>query len=281
MRRRNQAEFALEDLDFSWLAPGAQKAARWVIGVFCGLVTGLAVGLVAGSPAGLVVGAITAWLASGRNGLGAIEPMEEVRFSWRNGRLAFYIVNFVLLFGVIGAAFGSIFGMFRHTKQGMISGLAVGSAMGLVVGLAQAVQPRPISGRSAPNRGTLRSLRYALWIALAGWAFAALVAVSAGPRFVHSGSGRVFTSVVGGLVYGVPIASLMRGGSFALRHYAVRLFLAGSGFAPLAYVHFLSESAERLFLLRRGRGYEFFHLTFRDYLADTTLPLVKASGDVS
>jgi hypothetical protein len=68
------------------------------------------------------------------------------------------------------------------------------------------------------------------------------------------------------------VLALEKGGGFAIRHHAVRLLLLRDGVAPLLYVRFLNEAAERLFLTRRGGSYEFFHLTFRDYMADTYGP---------
>jgi hypothetical protein len=66
----------------------------------------------------------------------------------------------------------------------------------------------------------------------------------------------------------IPFA-ISKGGGFALEHYVIRLLLWWDGVAPLRYVRFMNEASERLFLTRRGGSYEFFHLTFRDYMADT------------
>ncbi len=64
------------------------------------------------------------------------------------------------------------------------------------------------------------------------------------------------------------VLAFSKGGLFALNHYSIRLLLWRLGFVPLRYVSFLNEATERLFLIRRGGSYEFFHLTFRDYMAD-------------
>jgi hypothetical protein len=74
------------------------------------------------------------------------------------------------------------------------------------------------------------------------------------------------------------VLAFAKGGGFALRHYALRLLLWCQGVAPLRYVRFLNEAAQRLFLIRRGGNYEFFHLTFRDYMATAYRPASNAGS---
>jgi hypothetical protein len=72
--------------------------------------------------------------------------------------------------------------------------------------------------------------------------------------------------------------ALNKGGLFALRHYSTHLFLWRLRLVPLRYVRFLNEATERLFLIRLGGSYEFFHATFRDYMASTCGPNASVQG---
>ena len=258
MRRRDQAQFALEDLDVSWLAARRSvRAARWFVVLAGGLAGVLFGGLAGGLFSGLFSG-LFGGLFGGLLG----EPSLELE---------------VVLIGVLfGGIFGGLAGgLGGKLASGLVAGLAYGLAYGLWFGLGRALQPRPVSEHSAPNRGTLRSLRYALWIALSGWTLFALLVIAS--HSLLSAHQQAIVLVLGAFIWPL-VLSLQKGGVFALRHYTVRLFLWGLDFAPLRYVPFLNEAAERLFLIRRGGSYEFFHLTFRDYMADAYGPKAPNSA---
>ena len=224
MRRRDQAQFAFEDLDLSWLpARRAQRAARWVAVLVGGLFGG-----------GLLVGLFGEMEAG-------VEAIEELRFSWREAKAG-------LLVGLVGGVAGGLVG-------GPLVGLVIGLVSGLVIGpvgvLGSAFQPQPVTEHSAPNRGTLRSLHYALWIALSGWTLLALLVI-ASQAWLSGDIPKAFIAFSIASLSPFPVLlSLHKGGLFALRHYTVRLFLSGLHFAPLRYGRFLSEAAG-LFLIRRG-----------------------------
>jgi hypothetical protein len=261
MSRRDQPQFALEDLDFSWLPTrGSRSAARLFIGLTSGLVFALlfilVLGLdwwILGFPIGLAVGLIV---------IRKCQAMEEIRFAWRKAVRGLVGLIAGLVVGVVLGSVGFFVGGTLLGALGLIVGLIIGPIAGVVLGLGAILQPRTVSRRAAPNRGTLRSLRYALWISLSP--FAVLLCT----KFV---SDDVVRGTI--LVLGIPVflaalvIAFIKGGAFAVRHYTVCLFLRLAGFAPLGYVPFLNEAAQRLFLIRRGGSYEFFHITFRDYMA--------------
>lgn len=223
IKRRSQREFALEELDESWVR--SHRAARWVSGLVFGLVGGLVFGLAFGLAFALIGGRYP------------FDQAEELYFDWHDWKTKLRIV-------------------------GLVSGLG----FGLVAGLAVIVQPRPVNRRASPNRGTLHSLRNAagLLLLLDGLALAIILAGPLPPsvRFLAAN-----------LLCGVILAfAFIKGGGFAIRHYVLRIILWREGSAPLQYVPFLNEATERLFLTRRGGSYEFFHLTFRDYMANAYGP---------
>ena len=62
---------------------------------------------------------------------------------------------------------------------------------------------------------------------------------------------------------------VLKGGFFALRHWVVRVLLRRLNLASWAYVSFLDEAKDHLFLRKTGGVYQFFHVTFRDFMAET------------
>jgi hypothetical protein len=291
MKQRNQAQFAIEDPDLSWLGAkrldgphllelqrSTQEAKGKGVGlspsrtirltqrVMFGLIVGLAGGLVGGFVFGLLGGLIAAFRIEGR-----IEAAEDIRFEWRDAksRLSF------------GLAYGAIFGLAFGLVNGPIGGLGVGLLTTLFEALLGGLRPRSVSRGSAPNRETLRSLRSALRIVLLGWALAfslvALCRIGASQHFLSFSACKVVTHAAAWIAFAAIIFGGEKGGWFAIRHYTVRLLLWWRDLAPLMYVQFLNETVERLFLIRRGGSYEFLHLTFRDYIATNYGPGSQSS----
>ncbi len=303
MKRRAQTQFSFEELDNSWLP--SPQVTSWhvslIVGLFFALLVALAFGLVEGLTGGLVVG-LGVWVGIGLfvgygggllvglifgllgglmvglgwaakfvglggglvvglvGGLGVglvvglagrAQAIEELYFEWLKWKEA-------LAFGLIGGLVG---GSMIRLVGGQAGGLVIGLVVGLGVALVEILQPTPVSGRSSPNHGTFRSLRYAATLFFSGW-FLGLGVAAALPQNLRWSPLVAFTIAGAGLALG-------KGGEFTVRHYAIRLLLRRYGFAPFRYVRFLNEASERLFLTRRGGTYEFFHLTFRDYMADT------------
>lgn len=321
MRLRDQAQFALEDLNFAWIPTRrAQSAAQWFLHLFGAFVVGLLVGLVVrigggvvggfvgGMVGGLVLGlgrgllngirwlddrsvralflhlagglfvglvaalfmgpvvglflglfgGLFGWLFGWQWGAEKTDAIEELRFSWREAKQG-------LFSGLFG---GLVLGLFSGLFVGLAGGLVVGLVVGPTVWLAHVLKPQPMSERSAPNRGTMRSLRYALWIGLSGCVTFIVIGIVVQDPLSGQGHTGLAGLVAGAGAAGAIMLSFNKGGWFVLRHFTVRLFLWLYGVAPLRYVRLLNEGTERLFLIRRGGSYEFFHLTFRDYLAE-------------
>jgi len=300
MRRRNQTQFALEEMDFSLLASERTRwAALWsellTIALIFGPIGALGAGLVGGLMFGLIgglVGGLSLVLIGGlvvRLSRGLLvwrknpEVAEELCFSWRSGIFGFrYGLRYGLIAGLIaGLGGGLMLGLVVGLDDGLITGLSAGLSLGLSVGLSlvllaglmfgleAALETRSMSVRLAPNRGTQRSLHHAMTIA--GGAVALVLSVGLlmvdgfhllAPRFLGITQAALACLLLWGLALG-----FKKGGFFALQHYTIRLFLWRQGVVPLRYVRFLNEAVERLFLIRRGGSYEFFHLTFRDFMA--------------
>jgi hypothetical protein len=266
MKQRDQTQFSFEGLDDSWLH--TTRAARWLVTLTCalffGIIFGVFIGLADGLAAGLIavlVVELVLWLVRG------VQVIEELYFAWYKWReaLSGAVLCGALIAGLVGGlSVGLAVGLKRGPRDGMINGvisaLVSGLGLVLVIVLDEILQPKPVSGSSSPNQGTLRSLRYAVILLLLGMALSIGVRIAL-PRDLSP-------PLVGALFAGVTILTLSKGGLFTISHYVVRLLLWRNGAAPLRYVRFLNEAAERVLLTRRGGSYEFFHITFRDYMAD-------------
>ena len=297
---RDQIPFALEDLDLEWLP---SRRARRAASVIFGLGVGLGVGLVGGLVLGLVfglIGGLVFGLIGGRVfglvfglggglffglglglvggvvfGLGArkrsFDPVDALGLDWRRLPQA-------LVFGLVGGLF---FGLFFGLFGGLFGGV--------VFGLGAILRPVAVSERSAANEGTSRSLRYALRISSAGvvlaiamaWLLSTEGAISDVVQAVFwfrpwlvawADSDAVqaafwFAPVL--VAWAAVLLALNKGGFFVLRHWAVRAQLQRLDLAPRHYVQFLDEAAAMLFLRKPGGAYQFFHVTFRDFAAET------------
>ena len=253
LSNRHRIPFALEDLDESWLPSWpARRAAKWLFGLVGGLVFGLVGGLVFGMVGGLVFGLVDG--------------------------LVFGIVLGLLgglVFGmVLGSVGGLALGLGGGLGGGLVRWLVLGLVGGLVLGLDEALRPAPVSERSTANEGTRRSLRYAIYLASAGLVFSLVLTwgtYALGDRSDTSepAVGRALLAVAPLIAWFGVFLGLRKGGFFALLHWAVRALLRRLNLAPWAYVSFLDEAKDYLFLRKTGGVYQFFHVTFRDFMAET------------
>ncbi len=155
------------------------------------------------------------------------------------------------------------------------AGRAASVIFRLFGGLDAILRPAAVSERSAANEGTSRSLRYALRISSAGVVLA--IAVAWLLSVLHGGFEGAMSSTVEAATATAPAwvawlsiwLALEKGGFFFLSHWAVRAQLQRLDLAPRPYVKFLDEAAAMLFLRKTGGTYQFFHVTFRDFVAET------------
>ena len=238
-----------------------------VVAVVGGLVgelfLGLFLGLLVGLSGRLVFGRET--LAAGRR------PVDRLRID--RGHLPEALVGGV----VVGLVFGLLVGLGFGLGGGLGGGLVFGVLFGLGVGLDEAVSPAPVSERSSANEGTRRSLRYAFYISSAGIVFSLILTwagYALGGRTDAAGPGMadaiLFLAPV--IALGGGWLGLRKGGYFTVQHVVVRALLRGLNLAPWAYVSFLDEGKDHLFLRKTGGVYQFFHVTFRDFMAETYGP---------
>jgi hypothetical protein len=183
-----------------------------------------------------------------------------------SGKMAGLVVG--LFIGLVFAAVLFVSGRIA-LDIGLIGGLMGGLIVGTVFGLVfNGVFIEPFEGLSP--RAFLISL--AVVVAMAAWKSIPAV------RSPSPDDLRDAVAIICAASACVAVnLGLDRGGLFALTHYIVRVSLAWSNFAPLGYVAFLDEAVGRLFLIRRGSSYEFFHITFRDHMAHIHGPKANSS----
>jgi len=250
----------VDALDIDWsLLP--QLLVGWLIdGLVVGLVFGL-VGWLGGWLVGGLGGGLGGWLVVG---LG--------------GGLVFGLVFGLVLGLVVAVVFGLFFGLVVGLDVGLIGGLVGGLVFGLLAGLLgglnEILRPAPVSKRSAANEGTSRSLRYALRISSAGVVLAIAIAwllsvLRGGPEGAVSDAVKAAQAAPAMVAWLAVVLALKKGGFFVLGHWAVRFQLQRLDLAPRQYVDFFNEAAAMLFLRKTGGAYQFFHVTFRDFVAET------------
>jgi hypothetical protein len=117
--------------------------------------------------------------------------------------------------------------------------------------------------RSSVNEGTRRCIKMALMGGLIAGLGGGLIAGLFGRVMFGPGTGLML-GLRGGLML-LLIVGLLCGGTFALKHLILRLFLWKSKSAPLDYVAFLAQARELLFLRQVGGGYIFVHRLLREF----------------
>ena len=254
MRNRDQIPFSLEDLDQQWLpSRRARRAASVTFRLVFGLVFGLVFRLVGGTGFGLVFGLVIGLVG------GLFFRTESTRHSDPVDALS---IDWSRCLEPWSAGWSS----------GRSAGWAAGWAAGWTAGLTGGCRGERAKRR---ERGHVALPRYALRISSAGvvlvagmtWLFSVL---SGGPE-----DGAMFDAfeadpwTLPALGWAAVYLALLKGGFFFLRHWAVRSQLQRLDLAPRQYVQFLDEAADMLFLRKTGGAYQFFHVTFRDFVAET------------
>ena len=188
--------------------------------------------------------------------------------------LVFGLVLGLVVAVVFGLFFGLVVGLDVGLIGGLVGGLVFGLLAGLLGGLNEILRPAPVSKRSAANEGTSRSLRYALRISSAGVVLAIAIAwllsvLRGGPEGAVSDAVKAAQAAPAMVAWLAVVLALKKGGFFVLGHWAVRFQLQRLDLAPRQYVDFFNEAAAMLFLRKTGGAYQFFHVTFRDFVAET------------
>lgn len=306
MRKRNQTEFYIEELQPDWLSFDAFQtyfqALRWSagllmvviefliiaapIGSIAGILVGVAARLIGGTSAGLIwgkVAGLTIWIVAGLQftsqdinylnlrGTLKIQTVEQLSFSRAAYRHAIYKSfrfenRYLILFAVTAGFAGTI-------AWGIPLGVILGLVAGLLIALGtfhSAITRSPLATKSIPNQGILRSWRTTLVGGLAG--------IPAG-----MGSGLI-VGLATGIAFGIEVAVVAvlsmpffivlgsgiwsYGGLAIIQHLWLRHFLHRAGVAPKNYAAFLTRCTDLIFMRREGGGFRFYHLELRNYFAD-------------
>jgi hypothetical protein len=295
MREQSQSIFLVEGLQPGWLRTRAERvaygaAAVLSILVLCGLIIWLIAGLnvwhsaelivwqsaglsarqgavmSAGLSVGLIVGLIV-----GTGSLNHIALVETVDWKWNQFWKSMIHNSIGLLIGGLTFALivGLIFGLTANLSAGLRAVLSAMLIAGLSFGLIGGFTDRVKETNDSPNQGIKLSLKNSLAVFLIALLIIGLISgLINGLIFGISGlSGGLSFGLIGGLIGGL-IIGLNRGGSAAIKHYALRLILWLNGRAPLNFIQFLDHCARLILLKKVGGGYIFIHRMLRDYFAE-------------
>jgi hypothetical protein len=171
----------------------------------------------------------------------------------------------------------------------VIGGVFCGFISGLIGGFIDTVR----AAKASPNEGIKLSRKNSLTIFLVTWLTVAVPAGVIGGLiswlarirlfgFVGTfsiGARDIMVGLLVGLITGLTvglIASLNRGGSAVIKHYALRLILWRNGYTPFNFIGFLDHCDKLILLKKVGGGYIFIHRMLLDYFAD--LPTTEKSS---
>jgi hypothetical protein len=121
---------------------------------------------------------------------------------------------------------------------------------------------------------------YALWGMLIAWLMSQIGTPPSVPLVDYrliAGGGALIGLMLGS-IGGILTAPAVFGAIALVGHALLRIAVTRAGVAPWNYAAFLDHCAERILMQRIGGGFSFFHLTFRDHLADrhtATLPATE------
>jgi hypothetical protein len=257
MRRARQSDFIPGDFDSYWLQ---LKLNYLLVSLKVFMVTGLIGGILGGLRFGVAVGAAS-------------------------------FINF-LIWPIVVKLVLSRYGILTETKTGHLMLSGIGALLDIsTVGIAgmvflQASAERPVGFRLGEV-----ALIFSVGSRVA---FEVLSAVFLTQRLtfqtVRSTSYFLIQTISNILGLLVQIAVASQSSSPALRQFAIPYGVTNviqgivetklmpiaihvglwlRGVAPFRYPDLLNEATRRLFLIRSGRSYSFFHITFRDYMADS------------
>ncbi|BCL79693.1 hypothetical protein ccbrp13_21580 [Ktedonobacteria bacterium brp13] len=268
LRKHNQPNFFLEDLQQDWLPRKQQSFYKWSVRLTNGflglLVGGIINGVIGGKLDGIIsslIGLLIFLCAFGRDL--SIKPREAVAWSPQGARWGWVLG---LAFSV---SFKTVFGLALRAMNPLSFFLMVPAftCMGVLAwGLSEKQIPR--RDYRTPNEGIQRSAKI-------GWAVALLVSVFPAIWF-----GTLFGPVDGLAlgIFGIVILGQMNGLQAVMRHFILRFWLWHTHLCPWRVASFLNDATARILLKRVGGSYSFSHRLLLDYFADN-YALIDSSTD--
>jgi eukaryotic-like serine/threonine-protein kinase len=209
-----------------------------------------------------------------------IEPVEMLRWSWREAAKG----------GLIGGIFGLLVTLI-YSRSLVVNdwldymldpGLRFGLSFGLIGVFLNGLRREIIETKSSPNQSIRLSIRNAivsgliigLIVVLGDVIYQVLyLSLSLGLRIVldlvlRQGPSSVLgIQLENGLSVGL-LGALWYGGFDIIQHYTLRLILLIQGHTPANYARFLDYAVDRIFLQKVGGGYRFIHRLLLEHFAE-------------
>ena len=204
---------------------------RALTGGLIGLVTGAFFGMFWGIVWGLI------WAFNSQTFDRLADAFGHFRRVWELGSTEVAILQFTIMFCLIGVLFGGLRGGIQEVKtrpnQGIWLSLRNGGLIGLISGLI-------VGGSYWLGRSLIHQ-----WADLA----------------------TVYTSLVAGVLFFMGV-SYWYGIVDGIQHYTLRLILWWRGEIPWNYARFLDYATSRIILRKVGGGYIFIHRLLMEHFAD-------------
>ena len=186
-----------------------------------------------------------------------IVPVE----AWKTDRR-----NTVIAFGI-----SLILGVIMGLRLGAARGIAFGTTVALFLGLRFGKRETDIPIHVRPNQAIEFSMREAARhtiaitsaaVAIFGLAYGLLTPAADGSRLnIEEGGNNAIMALT------FSIAFFFFGGIPVIKHWALRWTLAKARLLPLHAIPFLTNAARAGLIRQIGGGFQFSHITIRDYFA--------------
>jgi hypothetical protein len=294
MKENSQSIFVVEGLQPSWLGTESDYMMYEVVSMLSaplifGPIFWIMYGRFFGPVFGLLMASLPVLFCAKFSGLIEFEryapdPLRNISlsvilgWSWKGFRdgvrsATIWILVFALLFSLLALCSGQLklnYEMITWLALWLIIWLTSALVFGLISGTPHKIKPL----KSFPNEHIVLSLRNFLIPFVVTFLIFDLICVVCGlVHFKTFGIKSLHNWLVVGLYMGLIsglVVGLNRGGSDAIKHYALRLILWLRGYTSLEFVRFLDYCATLGFLKRVGFDYIFIHRMMLEYFAEIT-----------
>ncbi|XWK91708.1 MAG: NACHT domain-containing protein (plasmid) [Phormidium sp.] len=257
LQRESQTEFLIEKMQPNWLKPTDLRIYNIILLIIIILIFSLTTVLPTitqqlsfSDIIGLVIGSIVASFPF-KYLYKQITPIETFKFP--QVKLYKLFLGYGVSVLILSLAFG--------VNTQLIPRLIFGCIFSLVLlgNLAFTSERLEIKQRKAPNQDIFYSTRITL-------IFILISCLGFGLTIILTDKIAFSTLITGATV--VPTIALLTGGMACLQHFLLRFLLWRNGYIPWNYARFLHYAEERLFIIKIGGRYQFFHKLLQDHFAN-------------
>lgn len=198
-------------------------------------------------------------------GLDRINPVETLKWSWKNARKNLVKgITYGLILGLMlkinsnlpDYNWGEVVKYITTLKElQLVRGIIFGLSLGLFFVIIRGLTGPSIQTLTTPNQGIRQSARNSLVFALIGSSILRSTAILLG------------WTTRGWTIFGFSFGMVAGGAEACIKHFIIRILLFYKGSIPWDYARFLDYATERIFLQKVGGGYIFVHRLLLEHFA--------------